>query len=100
MRERASHERGVQHPRQNEIGDIPPAPGEQAAILAARHGTPDELLALKLSHGTSLSRIQTRPWQTGQRRKATLGMQRSQKFLATSLLAAPVGPHPVAVSAL
>ena len=43
MRERTAHERGVQHPRQNEICNISPAPGEQAAILAARHGAPDEL---------------------------------------------------------
>ncbi len=57
MRDLAAHERGVHRPRQNEIGDIPSAPGEQTSILAARHRAPDELLGLKLSHGKSPSTL-------------------------------------------
>jgi hypothetical protein len=42
MRERAAHERRVQHVRQIEIGNEMPAAGEQAAILAAQERAPDE----------------------------------------------------------
>src|ERR1700756_2246955 len=59
MRDGAAYKRGVQRPRQNEIGDIPSTPGEQPSILAARHRPPDELLRLELSHGKSPSRVVT-----------------------------------------
>ena len=41
MRMRAAQERGMQHPRQPEVADIAPAPGEQPLGVRARHGAAD-----------------------------------------------------------
>ena len=50
VRDRASDEDRVQHMRQVEIGDELSAAGQQAAILAARHGAADERRFVGIVH--------------------------------------------------
>jgi len=50
MRDRASDENRVQHVRQIEIGNELSAAGQQAVILAARHGAADEGRFPKVVH--------------------------------------------------
>jgi hypothetical protein len=38
----AAHERDVQHPRERDVSDVAPAPGEQARVLDARHAGADQ----------------------------------------------------------
>ena len=54
----ASDEDGVQHARQDEIGDELPAPRQQAMILAPRHGASDEAGRFFADHLLHL------PWQS------------------------------------
>ena len=50
MRNRAAHERRMQHARQNEIGDELPVAGQQPAVLAPQQRASDERSLAVIAH--------------------------------------------------